>query len=50
MGLTRCYKTKVFLHLLQLKTVVNNLGIHLDSQLTMADHTAVVTRSGFLQL
>ena len=36
--------------LLQFLTVVNNLGIHLDSQLTMADHTAVVTRSGFLQL
>jgi len=25
---------------------VNNLGVHLDSQLTMADHIAVVTRSG----
>jgi len=36
--------------LLQFLTVVNNLGIHLDSQLTMADHIAVVTRSGFLQL
>ena len=35
---------------LQFSTVVNNLGVHLDSQLTMADHIAVVTRSGFLQL
>jgi len=29
---------------------VYNLGVHLDSQLTVADHIAVVTRSGFLQL
>ena len=35
---------------LQFSTVVNNLGVLLDSQLTMADHTAAVTRSGFFQL
>ena len=35
---------------LQFSTVVNNLGILLGSQLTMADHIDAVTRSGFFQL
>jgi len=31
-------------------TAVKNLGILIDSQLTMADHIAAVCRSGFFQL
>ena len=30
--------------------VFNNLGVQLDSQLTMADHIAVVCHSGFFKL
>jgi len=32
---------------LQFATTVSNLGVQLDSQLTMADHIAAVCRSGF---
>ena len=31
-------------------TVVNDLGVHLDSQLTMADHIAALSRSCFFHL
>jgi len=39
-----CYSLKQF------STVVNNLGVLIDSQLSMADHVAAVSRSGFFQL
>ena len=35
---------------LQFSTAVKNLGVLIDSQLTMADHIAAVCRSGFFQL
>jgi len=34
----------------QLLTAVNDLGVLLDSQLTMADHVAALFRSCFVQL
>ena len=34
---------------LQFATTVSNLGVLLESQLTMADHIAAVCRSGFFQ-
>jgi len=36
--------------LLQFSTAVKNLGVLIDSQLTMADDIAAVCRSGFFQL
>ena len=33
-----------------ISTTVSNLGVHLDSQLTMQDHVAAVCRSCFFQL
>jgi len=35
---------------LQFSTAIKNLGVLVDSQLTMADHIAAVCRSGFFQL
>ena len=35
---------------LQFSTAVKNLGVLIDSQLTMADHIAAVCQSGFFQL
>ena len=35
---------------LQFSTAVKNLGVLIDSQLTMVDHIAAVCRSGFFQL
>ena len=36
--------------MLQYSTTVSNLGVLLDTQLTMADHIAAACRSGFFQL
>ena len=54
---TRQQLKKVTAHVLvlsnatvQLSTAVNDLGILLDSQLTMADHVAALCRSCFFQL
>lgn len=35
---------------LQFSTAVKNLGVLIDSQLSMADHVAAICRSGFFQL